>query len=333
MVGYGCLLHVWVHFCQSNVAVCGCIFLTECMCERLRLHVSCKSMRMIICFCIHACIQAHMKVHEHLNTYLYKRVCVSLSVRKRQKKQKNLCVYVRLQDAEWLSWKPGNWQAVCLDLHLSSTTLLYCSAGWLGSLQTHAGTRLHTCAHTQLFLTFFLFPDLSLSLSFFSFIFSVTLSYSLLLLTFFLSLLSFFVFFPLSLCHILFSRTQHILPFFFCFCHPFFYFLCSFLFLTYCFLLSLFTLSYSVCCLPFSNSSFLTSSLLLSLSLLLSSFSLTKSPGTRGRDREKDKCGQVRQRNTSRRGQWNRQETSYFKETATNVIGKAMGLGWKDDAL
>lgn len=91
------------------------------------------------------------------------------------------------------------------------------------------------------------------------------------------------LFSPLSLCHILFSRTQHILPFFFCFCHPFFYFLCFFLFLTYCFLLSCFPLSYSVCCLPFSNSSFLTSSLLLALSLSfsLSSFFLTKSPGTK----------------------------------------------------
>lgn len=43
-----------------------------------------------------------------------------------------------------LSWKPWSWQAVSLDLHLSSTTQLLCSAGWLGSLQTHAMACIHT---------------------------------------------------------------------------------------------------------------------------------------------------------------------------------------------
>lgn len=156
---------------------------------------------------------------------------------------------------------------------------------WAHYRSTLAHTHTHAHAHAHRYLPHTLSFHLSLSLlpSFFSFFSCQIVTFSPLTLLF----LSFFVF--LFLCHILFTHTQHILPFFFCFfaTHssisnaPFFFSHIAFFFF--------FTLPASVHSsftifshhLSFSNS--------LSLSLTPSPLSLSKSQGTRGRDRDSEK--------------------------------------------
>lgn len=113
----------------------------------------------------------HMGIYVNVCLYRRQNVCDSECAHA----EENNCVRVCWSCWVW-SWKPGSWQPVCLDLHLSSTTQLQCSAGCLGSLQSHTGTGLHTHIFLYLSLSHSSFPFFPL--------FPVMLSSSLLPVTF-----------------------------------------------------------------------------------------------------------------------------------------------------
>lgn len=216
------------------------------------ISVSLMPYSVTVCVSLHVCLLVYMHSSAHtslcIHTSVKKRdkeseclsVCAGVC-----KRQKMVCVCVcgcvcRERERETAGCRAAELKALeltgCMPgppSHLHHPALLF---SWVAGLitdprwhviaraHTDTGTRARTHLQSSSSHSFFLSLSLTLAFFFSPFIFSchiVTfspLSFSRSFELFFLSLCFLFSpLFPVSLCHILFSRTRHILPFFFCF--------------------------------------------------------------------------------------------------------------------
>lgn len=318
------------------------------------ISVSLMSHSVTVCVSLHVCLLVYMHSSAHTS------LCIHTSVKKRDKeseclsvcagvckRQKMVCVCVcgcvcraRERDCGLQSGWVESLGADRLYAWTSISSSPPCSTVQLGGwahyrptlardcTRTHRHRHARTHTPTELFLTFFLSIPLSHS-CFLFFTLHFFLSHCHILSSFFLPLLRTFFSFPLlsffssfscvTLSHSVLSHPAHSTFLFLFLCHPFFYFSCSFLFLTY-----------STPSNP--NPSFHPS---LSLAPQPSSFSLTKSRGTRGGEREgrrsEGKLYGGSPAGKKDRWQRKREEICYLKQITRNVRGKAGDREWTDD--